>query len=291
VVTFTAFSWLGGWQDYLGSRSQLKAILDNIHVRGGALETSLLNLLDLVWVLAWSKGTLELLASIAVSFAICSALMSFVTSRVQDLINIASDEDLSVLLLVLGLCGFKRAFKPSKKHAGEQRYAEYVRAAALLSKTVKVLCISGYEYFGRGQDSLLYQAINQRPDIRVEFITLDPNEGKAIIAERVRRLAIRDDTFDEEKILSQIARTTSEISELHRKGGRAVFHWQCKIAPVFRLIILDDCLFVNGYSNAHGHESPMFQVTKYDDDHMESYWYDCFDQYYTMVKTQSKQII
>jgi hypothetical protein len=183
------------------------------------------------------------------------------------------------------------AVYPAELHKAisDQPYAQPILKALNESSTLRILSIAGYEYLGKGAESLLYKTIAKKPGMGVEVIILDPDKGMDVINERVACLkANRENTLSVSEIQRQIGamrRTLSTLKGNGRPGSVELCH--CKHHPVFRAILLDDCLFFSTYdANAHGHETPVFKVERQKE---KASLFEAFDQLYKNTRAQSKK--
>lgn len=293
-LTFALFCVWGGFRNYLYTATHSREILGEVTFNQEGAKFSFPALLTFIWALLFSEGTAKFAFSALLSFTICAADSSFTTKRIKEMLFFTADDNLNTLILVLSQCGVARAYRTEMElQTTKQHYASDIRASAAASKTLRIMSIAGYEYIGAGTDSLLYSLIKSRPEINAEFIFLDPIKGGDVLADRVERLKRRSPTLTVDTIKGHIHETTRLLQGLQpdREGGFSV--WQCECQTVFRLIILDDCLFVSAYkSDAHGHESPMFKINKFDQTgKMTTDWFDAFEQIYTLIKSKSSRVI
>jgi hypothetical protein len=293
-LTFALFCVWGGFRNYLFTATHSSEILGEVTFNQEGAHFSAKALLTSIWALLFSWGTAKFIISAILSFTICAADSSFTTKRIKEMLYFTADDNLNTLILVLSQCGVARAYRTETElQTTKQHYASDIRASAAASKTIRIMSIAGYEYIGAGTDSLLYTLINNDPEINAEFIFLDPIKGGNVLADRVARLKRRSPTLTVEKIKGDMQETMRLLEGL-RPGRRGDFSvWQCECQTVFRLIILDDCLFVSAYkSDAHGHESPMFKINKFDQTgKMMTDWFDAFEQIYTLIKSKSARVI
>ena len=174
-----------------------------------------------------------------------------------------------------------------------QPYAMPMIAAVGMTKKVRLLSIAGFEYIGRGTDSLLYTVIECHPELNAQVILLNPEAGRTTIDRRVSELKTREQTITAEGIIHNIQMTTDALKTLNatRKGGRVELR-QCQWHPIFRLLLCDEVMFFSTYGHAmHGHESPVIQITKRSRDGSSSdTHYHSWDCYFESVWEHSRPI-
>ena len=143
-----------------------------------------------------------------------------------------------------------------------QSYATEVKLAAAMSKTIKMVSIAGFEYLGRGADSLLFNAIIKHPTADIEIILVDPENGSHVIDQRIMELVERDPTYDKKRIQYEINATIETLKKLRLTHKGKLTLSLIGEHPIFRLLIFEECLFVSTYAaKIHGHESPVFKIT------------------------------
>lgn len=122
-----------------------------------------------------------------------------------------------------------------------------------------------------------------------ECILLDPDKGSATIKERLSDLKERDETYTEQQLLQHIDSTKGILRHLKTVCAKRIELWKTGNHPVFRMLILDDCLFVSTYTKGHGHESPVYQITKDSKKSDGSSWFESFVKFYENIKICSEK--
>jgi hypothetical protein len=292
-LTVSIFAAWGGFRDFLNTGVEASNLLGEVTLKPGEIKVSAFGLGRFAMALLFSWGFRKFLVSAILGFLICAADTGFTSKRIREMMHFTTEDNVNTLVLVLSQCGVSKAYRTERGlQTTKQHYASDVRAAAAVSQSLRMMSIAGYEYIGAGTDSLLYSLIDSRKEMTAEFILLDIEKGKSVIANRVERLKSRDPTITSEKIVSHINETIRLIRGLTSNRTGKLSIWTCACPTVFRLVILDNCLFVSAYkSNAHGHESPMFKIEKVDDKGYPSDWFDAFEQIYNLIKARSEQTV
>ena len=198
------------------------------------------------------------------------------------------EESMRKLASMLDRSGIKVVYDATQqKQITEQEYASDIREAVASSKCLKLLTIAGYEYLGKGQDSLLYDIILANKSLTLEVVLLDPSLGEKVIKERVSKLKTRDGTYNAIKLKSQIADTKKTLKDFKLIKAKNVKLWLNPNHPVFRLLILDECLFFSTYALGHGHEAPVYQIAKDNNSGTGSSWYESFVKVFENAKNAS----
>ena len=176
----------------------------------------------------------------------------------------------------------------TKVNVTVQPYAKPILEALADSPSIRILSIAGFEYLGKGSESLLFETIRKRPNLRVEVIVLDPEKGAGVIKDRVACLQQnRENTLTESEIKRQIgemALILRVIKDSSHTGDIELRYYSRN--PGFRIILMETCLFFSCYdSNVHGHESPVFKVEKKRD---RVALYEAFEQTYQNIRSSCK---
>ncbi|MBF0233932.1 MAG: hypothetical protein HQK65_12965 [Desulfamplus sp.] len=178
-----------------------------------------------------------------------------------------SQELKEFFILLKNKTGIKKIYKNMQGIAINQQYADDVITEAKRSKNIKILSIAGYEYIGKGNKSLLFSTIAQQAETIVDVIILDPLEGQNIIFERIKALRQRDPNYTVDSMIKEINETKNQIYQLKKQKDQdddgKIGLYYTKNHPIFRLVILDTCLFMSTYPRSyHGHESPTYKILK-----------------------------
>lgn len=239
-------------------------------------------LFDLIDFIGFSKDEifywlLKLITSFGISSGVTIALSRHFdgTTRIRSRVDI-----LARLLQQSGITDIFECYPQWK--IGDQPYAADIREAVTESKTIKLLMLAGYEYFGRGHESLLYDIVQKKNNVKLDFILLDIDNAEEVVNQRVEHLRNRDETYTSDQ-LKQNVRATRELLRSISSPRKKVEIRLTKMQPVFRLLILDDCLFMSTYAKGvHGHESPVFKVEKAPKNGTSIY--DAYLEYFEQVK-------
>ena len=290
-LTLSIFCAWGGFRDFIETGKSAKEHLGEVIINQEGIKVSGLAILEFLNASIFSLGMGKFIVAALLSFLICAADTGFTTQRIKEMLHFTADDNLNTLLLVLSQCGIARAYRTETLlQTTKQHYASDICAKVSGSKSIKIMSIAGFEYIGAGVNSLLYSVIEKRPDMEAEFVLLDADKAGHVLADRVHRLRERDPTVTEETLKGHIAETKRLLGGLRTSRTASFSLWLCSCPTVFRLIILDDCLFVSAYkSNAHGHESPMLKINKHDTNGSITDWFDAFNQMYTVIKSRSNQ--
>lgn len=239
--------------------------------------------------------------------ALAFAIVSHVSLRIYSLYepkgagNIGTENKtkLDTLLRLLDeRSGIKRIYD-GKKFAPviEQGYSEDVLSEVLSSNTLKILSIAGYENIGKGEKySLLFDAIKQKSDLTTEVILLDPTKGQKTIDERIIQLSTHNPSYKSSDMKREIKKTIEKLKELkNEKKNSSMKIYTYNFHPIFRLIICDNCLFMNTYeSDFHGHESPVYKIQKVSNNDSSELprlsLYNTFLNYFEKIKKLSSEI-
>ncbi len=240
----------------------------------------------LVAVLIQCVGKLLVTSTLAVLFVI--AIQQVVRERIQST-GSERDKNLEQLKgLLEGHAGISKVYPAQvKTPALRQPYADDVVAQAKKSRSMRLLTIAGYEFIGKGDESLLLQTLKDGGPSEIEIVLLKPDDPKTkvVFDERVEALRERDSAVSSQKIQQQVKDTIARMAEVRTTTGKRVEVIQCSQHPIFRILLFDDCLFVSAYRRgAHGHESPMFRIERHvDGGHVT--WFESFERYYQLVRT------
>ncbi len=177
-------------------------------------------------------------------------------------------------------------------------YYEDILKELSTSNTLKILSIAAYESIGKGlEGSMFFGKIMRRPGLDVELIISDPNNG-SLIKGRIKQIQQSCPTYTQKKLVAEIKKTVSSFKKLKKarddQGSLAElslshFKWH----PVFRLIILDSCIFMNTYEvECHGHESPMYRIDRADKNVKGSLsLYASYAAYFENIKENSTPVV
>jgi len=187
--------------------------------------------------------------------------------------------------------GISRIFPTREDRVAiHQPYQEEISRALLDSNNFRLLSIAGYEAIGKGgARSLFYDYLRQNPGIDVRVILLSP-ASEGALTDRVRQLQIRDSEYTLEKLRYEISETQAKVLDLKAiRGQDRTKLYFCRFPPIFRLIILDDCLFMNTYEEGlHGHASPMYRIDRVIDRREGKLsLYDSFFKYFENIEKNS----
>lgn len=172
-----------------------------------------------------------------------------------------------------------------------QPYADTIRSHLGRADRLRMLTIAGYEYLGKGPESLLWEGIKKRADLRVEIVLLNDDcaEGQAVIAARVECLKERDPNCDPEQLTEHIEKTKKLLKKM--KPARGATPFAVKLLPehpLFRVLILDDDMWVSAYESAnHGHESKIFHFRRQG----PSSWFCAFEAMYDQAAKRGTEFI
>ncbi len=175
-----------------------------------------------------------------------------------------------------------------------QPYTKVIMKELRNSGSLKLLSIAGYENIGKGEsNSLFYDFIKENHTIDLHVILLDP-DGNETIDKRVSQLRKVYPSYTSSQLKNEIKSTADKIKRLKRarKSGKTELYY-CKFHPIFRLIILDHCLFMNTYEESiHGHASPMYKIDKVKDPTSSNLsLYSSFDCLFENIRENSRKII
>lgn len=247
------------------------------------------------------KAALWCLASLAICATVHVLLCFYIEFRVETLVG-PPEEKKKDLLELLELLDCKSGIKkiyPGKKGASarSQLYAQEVIKSLEASESIKMICIAGYEYIGKGiGSSLLLNALNQHQLVNIEVITINP-DSMEIISDRIKQIKRSYPDYTPTKMKNEITATTNTLKgvvvnrENVNDGDVSLFY--TKNHPIFRLLIFDTCLFLGTYEiNHHGHESPVYKIEKINDSDTANNLslYDSFVKYYDLVKQSSDKV-
>lgn len=195
--------------------------------------------------------------------------------------------------LLDGKAGIKKIFTAKRNSPIiNQPYSSEILKRIPNSRNIKILCIAGYEFIGKGEGtSLLYDYFRQHW-ITADVILLNPeNINTRPIQERLSQLKENDTPYSAEKLKKEISATADKIKTLKsiRLDGTVELHY-CKFHPIFRLIILDDCLFMSTYEcDLHGHEAPVYLIEKAKPEGLSLY--NSFVNLFDNIKNHSEKIV
>lgn len=223
--------------------------------------------------------------------------LRMVEDRFNELAGLRKQEELHAatkrLLEAIRLkAGIQMVFVPNPHQAvAQQEYADAMIKKLSKTKTLRMMSYAGYEYIGKGYDSLFLPLIQKRKELEVEIIVLDEEKRSDLLEKRVKELRSRDSEYSVAAMKRQIQETTKQLTEL--VAGRKpidgkVRWWKTVSDPVFRLIIFDDCLFLSTYEkNCHGHESPVYLIDRPTNDESLSL-FNSFVAHFEDVKARLK---
>lgn len=179
--------------------------------------------------------------------------------------------------------------------AVHQPYSSEMMKSLANSRTIKLLSIAGYEYIGKGEGkSLFYDVIRERNYVNTELILLNPDNNDTI-KERIFQLKKQNQSYTDVQLKNEILETTKKVKVLkNTRNDESIQLYYCKYHPIFRLIILDDCLFMNTYEmDYHGHESPVYKIDKLLPDNITDSLslYDSFYSLFGNIKKHSDRVI
>jgi len=245
------------------------------------------------WQFLWhARGVAEeLFFCAAYSYLICVLLTVFIkTVKVP---SISTNKYQALVLYLVDRLGIVHFYSTHlKQTVTDQDYASDMQNAVLMTSKVRMLCIAGYEYLGKGEDALLYKAINSRSNMKVEIIVLNPETGMAVINQRVNELRERDNTIRVAQIVDHIDKTLGTIVDLNTRRTMSIDAYRCKWHPIFRLLICDDVLFMSSYGRlAHGHETPVLRIEREAPDKSGAdTLYRSFENYFESIKSNSSKV-
>ncbi len=245
------------------------------------------------WQFLWHERGVaeELLFCAGYSYLICALLTVFIKTVKTP--SISTNKYQALIMYLVDRLGIVHFYSTRlKQTVTEQDYASDMQNAVLTTSKVRMLCIAGYEYLGKGEDALLYKAINSRPNIKVEVIVLNPETGMTVINQRVMELRERDNTIRVPQIVEHIHKTLSTILDLNTRRTNAIDAYMCKWHPIFRLLICDDALFMSSYGKlAHGHETPVLLIEREaPDKNGGDTLYRSFENYFDSIKNNSSKV-
>ncbi len=180
------------------------------------------------------------------------------------------------------------------KPAINQPYAAEIMKELRNSGSLKLLSIAGYENIGKGESkSLFYDFLKENQGVDLVVIQLDPSSKT--ISERVDQLRKTNPSYTSDQLKKEIETTKNKMNKLKVARGKNAKTklYQCKFHPIFRLIILDHCLFMNTYEDAiHGHTSPMYKIAKVKSPSSgDLSLYNSFDCLFENICTNSQLIV
>jgi hypothetical protein len=118
-----------------------------------------------------------------------------------------------------------------RKAVKEQSSAQHIIEAVTKAKSLRMMTIAGFEYIGKGRDSLLFETISKNSQVKLEIILLDATKADHIIKERVRTVGSQDSGYTEETLKREIDSTKERLLNLKSKG-MDVNLWLCRKNPV-----------------------------------------------------------
>lgn len=236
------------------------------------------HVLPVIW-----RACVALVLGCAVPSAVCGIVRDEMATTEAD--ECTTDRKIELLTgLLEERAGIVKLYAAEPKvSVSKQPYSQPILEALSASKSLKLLSIAGYEYLGKGSESLLYEAICKRPQLEVQVVVLDPEKGLDVIKERVACLQQnRENTLSIVEIQRQIKQMPlmlESIAQANRTGATELRYYTRN--PGFRIVILDQCLFFSCYdSNVHGHETPIFQVERRE---KKPALYQAFDQTFANI--------
>lgn len=137
---------------------------------------------------------------------------------------------------------------PSQSHALAD-----IHAAARQASRIEVLAVRGLGIIGMNDSLLRATIIDNRPTLRV--LLLDPDSEAA--SRRAAEIRESLETFT-----AGIHLSVARLREL-ADAGVSVDCRLYRILPTWRVIGMDDTLFVSAFGESHeGHTSPMYRITR-----------------------------
>jgi hypothetical protein len=128
-----------------------------------------------------------------------------------------------------------------------------IRAAAHDARRIDVLAVRGLGILGLNDSLLRAAVLANRPAVRV--LLLDPDSDAA--ARRAEEIRESQDAFT-----SGVRLAVARLREL-ADDGADVECYLYGLLPTWRVIGLDDALFVSAFGESHeGHTSPMYRITR-----------------------------
>lgn len=187
----------------------------------------------------------------------------------------ATEESERLAELVYKRAGMKQIYASDPTlPVNRQPYAQDMRHFLATTRRLRVLSIAGYEFLGKGHGSLLYSILEDNPHIAAEVIVLvndgSPAANKVIEARR-QQLLKRAPEYTKDRFRQDITSTISSLTRLAKlrreQNAAEVKIYTISTHPIFRLVILDDWLFMSAYEDeCHGHESAMFRFERVPED-------------------------
>jgi hypothetical protein len=178
------------------------------------------------------------------------------------------------------------------KPASKQKYSTDIEKDVSETKSLKILSIAGYENIGKGEGlSLLYSILKRDCGLDVEVILLDP-AAEEIIKERIKQLQHNNPQYSNGQMKSEINETIERLKTLKKiRNNDTVKIYLYNDHPIFRLIICDDCLYMNTYeTDFHGHESPVYRICRtHSEERNKLSLYSTFLNYFEKIKRLSKE--
>jgi hypothetical protein len=174
----------------------------------------------------------------------------------------------------------------------EQSYARALLDEIKHTRTIKFLSIAGYENIGKQEDSLFFNALRENAGIDLEIILLSPS-ADGILNERIEQLQRVHPRYSKQDVKHEIEKTVDAIKLLTRaRNCSNIGAYFYSKHPIFRLIIYDRCLFFSTYENdLHGHESPVYKITRVADFEDEKLsLYKSYENYFLKIKECSVRI-
>jgi hypothetical protein len=243
---------------------------------------------------AWSlwPQALELVAWIVSAYVFCRCSSLYIRD-----VMCAPDVHDQLPAFIAQVCehiGVKKIYPANLGHSVlDQLYAGPINASVASSKRVKMLSIAGFEWLGRGTDSLLHNTLSRRQDIDLECVLLNPDDGAATLQQRVADLQHRDRLITADQIRSDIRSTIAMIRRLNEGRSIPIRAFLCNWHPVFRLLICEEELFVSAYMRrAHGHESPVCMISRLPPNRADAdTWYAAYNTFFDSLRDNSKRVI
>jgi transcriptional regulator with XRE-family HTH domain len=177
-----------------------------------------------------------------------------VFERVAD--GLGMPDDARVLLGLAPCDGGRRSSRATYEEigrifAGQQAAADEIRAAAAQVRRIDVLAVRGLGLVALN-DSLLRTALSCGPR-RGRVFLLDPDSASARL--RAGEIGETPGSF-----ISGIHLAIERLRELATRPGIDLAVYAYDARPVWRVIGLDDTLYVSGFASWEGHSSTMYKL-------------------------------
>jgi hypothetical protein len=139
----------------------------------------------------------------------------------------------------------------------------------------------------------------ERPDLAVEVIILDPDENSAsaeVIGPRLKQLRKRDSRYTSEQLRTHIRKTISTMERLkhirEEQNSAEVAVYTIDHHPIFRLLVLDDTIFLSTYENErHGHESAVFMFERVAEESGRESLYAAYAAYFEAMRSGATRVV